>query len=509
MNKCIVCEAETNKKRKFCSIKCGSIYTNEKRRRDRKALLDTAIIYDRNKTVSLIKEYHKKSIISKNNITQSLYKVDVNLIPSIEYHTQYIKNRKFKEKYYHILNNLSCIPECRECGSLLDVNFVTIEQGYQSLLCKKCSQLELNKKTSDTHKTNKRTKNFELYKKTLSDEFIITTNKNDFIETGELSYIHRECGKAFSRKLAYHNGCPYCSKQGISKWEKEVNNFIESLDVATTCNKKLLKDETQQGNKGNREIDIYVPSYELGIECNGNYTHTENSGGKDRSYHLHKTEKSLELGVKLIHILESEWILKNEIVKSIISNKLHKSTNIIYARKCVIKEVSVNDKNEFLEQNHLQGKDNSKIRLGLCYNDKLVSIMTFGSRRITGKTTFELLRYCNILNTNVVGGASKLFKMFLNNFWDGQEIHTYADRRYSTGDLYDKLGFTLSHISPPNYWYCHKKDLYTIFHRSIFMKHKLEKRLDIFNPDTTEWDNMQVNGYDRIWDCGNYVFCYK
>jgi len=30
--------------------------------------------------------------------------------------------------------------------------------------------------------------------------------------------------------------------------------------------------------------------------------------------------------------------------------------------------------------------------------------------------------------------------------------------------------------------------------------------LETFNPDLTEWENMKVNGFDRIWDCGNLVF---
>jgi hypothetical protein len=39
-----------------------------------------------------------------------------------------------------------------------------------------------------------------------------------------------------------------------------------------------------------------------------------------------------------------------------------------------------------------------------------------------------------------------------------------------------------------------------------YQKHKLEKLLPIFDPLLTEWQNMQNNGYDRIWDCGNDVW---
>jgi hypothetical protein len=38
------------------------------------------------------------------------------------------------------------------------------------------------------------------------------------------------------------------------------------------------------------------------------------------------------------------------------------------------------------------------------------------------------------------------------------------------------------------------------------MKHKLKEKLNNYNDDLSEWENMQLNDYDRIWDCGNYVF---
>lgn len=44
--------------------------------------------------------------------------------------------------------------------------------------------------------------------------------------------------------------------------------------------------------------------------------------------------------------------------------------------------------------------------------------------------------------------------------------------------------------------------------RQKYQKHKLKNKLEKFDPNLTEWENMQMNGYDRIWDCGNLVFGY-
>jgi hypothetical protein len=107
---------------------------------------------------------------------------------------------------------------------------------------------------------------------------------------------------------------------------------------------------------------------------------------------------------------------KQEIVKSIILSKLGIFKERIYARKCIVKEIDNKSKNDFLNKNHIQGQDISKYKLGLFYNDELVSVMTFGQRNITGKSSFELIRFCSKLNTQIIGGASKLFQYFIKNY---------------------------------------------------------------------------------------------
>ena len=114
-------------------------------------------------------------------------------------------------------------------------------------------------------------------------------------------------------------------------------------------------------------------------------------------------------GIQLFHICEDDWIYKQNIIKSMILNKLGKSSNKIYARKTEVKEVIDNKLvREFLDNNHIQGFVGSKIKLGLFYKDELVSLMTFSKRTFMKNEDYELVRFCNKLNTNVIGGASKL-----------------------------------------------------------------------------------------------------
>jgi len=253
------------------------------------------------------------------------------------------------------------------------------------------------------------------------------------------------------------------------------------------------------------ELDFYFPDHKIAIEFNGLYWHSEELN-KDKNYHLMKTELCEEKGIQLLHIFENEWVHNEDIIKSIILSKLGKFENRYYGRKCIVKEIDNKLKNEFLIDNHLQGKDRSSIALGLFYENELMSCMTFGRRKITGgDSKFELIRFCNKLNTQIIGGASKLFKHFIRNY-KYNEVVTYSDRRFSMGNFYEKMGFSLSHCSSPNYWYFNADELKN---RIQYQKHKLKDKLQTFDPTLTEYENMLSNGFNRIWDCGNFVYKYN
>jgi hypothetical protein len=284
-------------------------------------------------------------------------------------------------------------------------------------------------------------------------------------------------------------------------------DYIKSVkDIEIITNYKL----TTTG----KELDIYIPDLKVGIEYNGivwhSYGKTHPNNIKNISNKFHINEKRLmcnKLGIRVINIFDSEWLFKKDIVKSMISSKLHLPLNTIFARKCTIQQIDKQTKGLFLKNNHIQGNDNSSVCLGLFYNNEIVSVMTFGTRKITGKVSFELIRFCNKINTHIPGSASKLFKHFLKNIWQGETIVTYADLRFSEGVLYNNLGFTFKHDSSPNYFYT--KDCLTLENRVNYQKHKLATKLESFNELNTELCNMLDNGYRIIYDCGNKVYEYR
>jgi len=208
-----------------------------------------------------------------------------------------------------------------------------------------------------------------------------------------------------------------------------------------------------------------------------------------------------------MHIWEDDWLNKQNIIKSMILNKLGKTPNKIYARKTEIKEITDNKLiREFLNKNHLQGFVSSKIKLGLFFNGELISLMTFGeNRKNMGLNSinnhYELLRFCNKLNINVVGGASKLFKYFIKNF-NPLKITTYADKSHSNGNLYEKLNFTFIKNTIPNYsYYDNKMNKYNRFN---FRKDTLIKMG--YDKNMTEHEIMDSLNYYRIYNSGNLKY---
>ena len=191
---------------------------------------------------------------------------------------------------------------------------------------------------------------------------------------------------------------------------------------------------------------------------------------------------------------------------SILNNKIG-NNNKIFARKCSIKQLNNLDYKNFCNDNHLQGYGIAKIKLGLYYNDELVSVMSFSKSRFNKNVEYELIRFCTKLNTTVIGGASKL----LNNFvlkYNPESIISYANRRWSQGHLYEKLGFEFIQNTTPNYFYF-KPNENILFSRNMFQKHKLKDKLNKFDIKLTESENMFNNNYRRIYDSGNKVYIKK
>ena len=318
----------------------------------------------------------------------------------------------------------------------------------------------------------------------------------------KLKFKCKRCGKIFKtiHLNGIHQKCPNCfpKTEGTSNEERSLKEFIESLIAG--------KHELEVNSRkviAPLELDLYVPSKKLAIEFDGLYWHSD-AEQLDKNYHLKKTLLCEEKGIQLVHVFENEWLAKKDIVKSRLKNLLGVYDKVIYARKCQVREVGAKTSREFQERTHIQGSVAAKVNIGLFFDDRLVSLMTFGKPRFNKHHDWELLRFSPELNCHVIGGASKLLNFFEKKY-SPKSLISYADRRWSQGKLYRALGFNLNFVSGPNYWYF-KDNLCYLHSRVAFQKHKLKSLLEHFDPSKTEVQNMHENGYHRIFDCGNLVF---
>lgn len=324
-------------------------------------------------------------------------------------------------------------------------------------------------------------------------------------------YIDVKCKKCsntwqITKSTAYCRvECKKCNPYKKHKQQSELFNTInEKINFKAKENSKSLL--------LNKEIDILIEDYNLAIEFNGLLPHSSGNSKVhyynrkiDTNYHLIKTELCEEKEFQLFHIFEDEYVnlTKRKIWLSMINNKLNLNDRI-FARKCSIELVNTKDKNLFLEQNHLQGSCNSKINIGLYYNKELVQLITFGKSRFNKNIEYELIRLCSKINFNIIGGASKLLKYFELNY-KPKSLISYANRRWSTGSLYDKLGFTFINNSKPNHFYFKVNDN-VLIPRTQFMKHKLKDKLEFFDENISGIQNMLNNNYRIIYDSGNKVY---
>jgi hypothetical protein len=283
--------------------------------------------------------------------------------------------------------------------------------------------------------------------------------------------------------------CTICYPIGDSSsiQQIELSNYIKSVYSGQVMD--MYRDEL--------EIDIFIPEFNIGFEFNGVYWHSEEY--KDKNYHLNKTNFFKQRGIRIIHIWEDDWNLRKDILKSQIKNLLNLTKNSIYARNCKIQEISDSKLiRKFLDDNHVQGFVNSNLKIGLMFNDELVSVMTFD--RFEGRNKMKddewnLNRFCSKIETNIVGGFSKMLNFFIKKY-SPDRIISYADKTWSFGESYTKFGFNKVSETPSDYKYVVNGER---VHKSRFRKSKLDTNL-------SESEYMHKKQIPKIWDCGKIKF---
>jgi len=418
-------------------------------------------------------------------------------------------------------NKQAFICKAREVhGDIYDytkIVYVNSIKPVENIVCRECGpfkQTRSNHLTGNgcpvcgdkTRRYSKTTPRKEWMKKFRGNHANLYHYKNLPLKFTSTSKINITCPKHgdFTQQAIVHaqgHGCPSCVHM-VSSYEHEIVAWLRSVLPKGTHIQQSRRDLISP-----QELDIYVPSRKVAIEFNGTYWHCHERL-KDRLYHQKKALKCAELGLQLLHVYEWQWEAYADKYKSLILAKLGVYGTTVRGRKTSVKPVTSREAKQFLDLYHLQGSCNgASVNIGLFHNNTLSGVMTFGKPRFSTKATWELIRLCYKPGVSVTGGSCKLFKHFDRaHLKPGDTVVSFANLDYSSGGVYETLGFQERTVCAPNYvWILGEK----ILSRYQTQKHLLRTLLGTkFNAKLSETDNMQITGWKKVFTAGNLRYTF-
>ena len=221
----------------------------------------------------------------------------------------------------------------------------------------------------------------------------------------------------------------------------------------------------------------------------------------DKNYHLTKLKNAQKNGFRCIHVWD--WDDWNKIIY-LLKDKIK-----ISGHKCELKEVTLNEANNFLDKYHLQGSCKGNIvNIGLYYKDTLISLMTFGKPRYNKNYEWEFLRFANS-DYIIRGGVQKLWKYFINKY-NPKSVISYCDISKFEGNFFKYLGFEFIKNTKPTVHWCNKKLHFT---DNIVRQLGADKILgtnygSIERCNLNNRDIMLKEGFVEVYDCGQAIYSY-
>jgi hypothetical protein len=240
-------------------------------------------------------------------------------------------------------------------------------------------------------------------------------------------------------------------------WKSDVHKFLEIHQITFEINQTLSVFEL-----------LYLPDFQIYLHLISLHEFSINS--ISTSYFQDLSEKVNLQNQRIIHLWEDVWEVKQDLVQSRILAMIGKFTRL-NARHCLIERIDKPTADKFLNDNHLQGSVKTKFKYGLFLKaqyvekflgrknmgNELIAVATFSGGRTLkegereGFRSFELIRFASLKDFVVVGGMDKLLRAFISEHLP-DDIMSYADRDWSDGRSYLKLGFAkIGYLSPQTF----------------------------------------------------------
>ena len=317
--------------------------------------------------------------------------------------------------------------------------------------CSNCTKLNRKKRINTWNKISNEDFN-KRFNNIVGEEYTLLS---DYIDAANYIRVrHNTCGYEWDVKArqfispSTSSRCPLCAKTTSNK-EQDLLRFVKE-----NYSGKIIERDRKQIFP--MELDIYIPDKNLALEFNGTYWH--NSQNKSKDYHYKKSKLCEEKGIRLIHIFEYEWENKRQrpILENIIKNALGINENKVYARKLDIEIRPSIEMKDFFNKNNIQGFRPGKFSICLVDKNTKEVYMAYQMGHCyfgKGKYEWEVIRGATKLGYTVIGGASKIWKYFIDTYKPNNCVY-YIDYNYFNGNSLPYLGlkFLKTQFGYKNYW---------------------------------------------------------
>jgi len=331
------------------------------------------------------------------------------------------------------------------------VSDITVRSWTRGHRCRKCAGID--KPLIDEVKSYVEQFNYTL----LSDKYVNSREKLDLLCPAGHKY-----SVSFDHFKSKGSRCPTCVHS--LRTETKLFDFVAAVceyDNVVAHDRKLI---------GPYELDIVVPSKNIAIEYCGLYWHS--SKFKDKSYHINKLIRCMDIGYNLITVFEDEFIHRNKAVLNKLKTLLSApgGENVF---NFVIKEASATEMFNFCDDNLTSEFVFSNVHLGL-YNlsDVLVSVI---SLQFYNEICVTLKNYCSVINNDC--DVVSMFLDYIKDNFNYKHISMSMSRRWYINGVVDSLFDKVSYEGP------------------IF------KYVDTNSINRTE----DIEEY-KVWDCGSIEF---
>lgn len=196
-------------------------------------------------------------------------------------------------------------------------------------------------------------------------------------------------------------------------------------------------------------------------------------------FDLDETDRIPPCKSQSVNVRVDQWLNCRDKIKSKLKDRLGNNKRV-FGRNCTIETIDSETAKEFLETYHLLGFTKAKHHYGIFENGSLLGVASFGKKcpidRYGEKSmSSELKRLGFIPGFTIIGGFTKVLRHHIK-VENLDDIMTYLDRNWSTGENFEDLGFYEEDRVKTHFYYDPKTK--SIFHPSEVTDQMILKRIE-------------------------------